>query len=61
MGFLPPDGGFVVTTSDNNENYRGKRVDEATLKKIIDLLDIPQSAKEKLTPDKIRTIHLFAK
>lgn len=58
MGFQS-DGGFVVTTGDDNYRYR-KRVDEHTLKKIIELLDIPQQDRERLIADHIRTIHIFS-
>jgi hypothetical protein len=56
MGFQA-EGGFVITTT--HDNYVGKRVDEQTLKKIIELLKIPKSDYEALTADKIRSILVY--
>jgi hypothetical protein len=60
MGFLSKPGGFVVTTPGKNFVHCEKDIDQATLIRICEILQIPRADLEKLAAESIRTIFVFS-
>jgi beta-galactosidase GanA len=60
MGVYVKSGGFVVTTPDKNYVYpEDGRINQATLRRIAEILGIPTADIEKLAAESIRTIFVY--